>query len=461
MPMSNEVALLDARGNPIQKSWGDACAEGSWRGPLWAQSGYGDPGNWFQLGALDMGFQRNLDIPGPDAIAAVFASVAAYAQTLASMRMFHIDEREDGARVRITTSALSRILRSPNEYQTGSDFRLNLVFSLMWYGNAYAVAFRNDRNEVDSLHLLPPRETMPYIDEDTRAVYYAVGENPMIGRMEMLIPGRDVLHVKLHTPRHPLVGMSPIRYAGAALSINQSIGRNQAAFFNNMSRPSGILSTEQALTTEQVNNLRSAWESMTRGMAAGKVPVLQWGFKWQPMTITSEDAQLIDAYKMSIEDIARVFRVPLAMIGRYEQATYSNTKELNEHWLDYGLRFVMEHIEEAFEKFFKVPPGQDVDFDTEAYLRMNLKERMEAWSRGVQSGIYAPNEVRAKEGLPAVEYGDEPRVQQQVVPLSQIAMTPAPPAPDAPPAAPEQQSDEERAFKAFTARQAIEKAMAE
>jgi guanyl-specific ribonuclease Sa len=36
----------------------------------------------------------------------------------------------------------------------------------------------------------------------------------------------------------------------------------------------------------------------------------------------------------------------------------------------------------------------------------------------VQSGIYSPNEARASEDLDAVAFGDEPRTQAQVVPLS-------------------------------------------
>jgi hypothetical protein len=64
-----------------------------------------------------------------------------------------------------------------------------------------------------------------------------------------------------------------------------------------------------------------------------------------------------------------------------------------------------------------------------------MKNRVEAFARGVQGGIYAPNEARADFGLPKVPFGDEPRVQAQLVPLS--AATGIPSAPSAP-AAPSQ-----------------------
>jgi hypothetical protein len=51
-------------------------------------------------------------------------------------------------------------------------------------------------------------------------------------------------------------------------------------------------------------------------------------------------------------------------------------------------------------------------------LRSSFQTRIEGLVRGVQGGIFAPNEARNTEGLPSVEGGDEPRVQQQVVPLT-------------------------------------------
>jgi hypothetical protein len=111
-------------------------------------------------------------------------------------------------------------------------------------------------------------------------------------------------------------------------------------------------------------------------------------------------------------------------------------------WIASGLGFALNHIEEAFGVFFSLrgQPDEYVEFDTAALLRSNLKDRIDALARGVQGGIYAPNEARQSEGLNRVDYGDEPRVQQQVVPLSAAgaiaAAPPAPPAPAAPAAVP-------------------------
>jgi hypothetical protein len=110
-------------------------------------------------------------------------------------------------------------------------------------------------------------------------------------------------------------------------------------------------------------------------------------------------------------------------------------------WKASGLGFCLNHIEEAFGQLFGLQgqPWEYLEFDTDALLRSEFKDVIAGLSQGVLSGIYAPDEARAEIELPAAPHGagKEPRVQQQVVPLSYGAnMQPSPaPAPPKPPAA--------------------------
>jgi hypothetical protein len=125
----------------------------------------------------------------------------------------------------------------------------------------------------------------------------------------------------------------------------------------------------------------------------------------------------------------------------------ASTELLMSSWYSTGLGFALNHIEEAIGLLFglKGQPDEYVEFDTEALLRSALKDRIEALARGVQGGIFAPNEARRREGLDSVKFGDEPRVQQQVVPLSAAEGIPsAPPAPAAPSAPPAAGADDEK-----------------
>ena len=107
------------------------------------------------------------------------------------------------ARERVTNSALSRILRRPNDYLTISDFLMNLTRALYTRGEAFAVALRNDRGEVTELHWM--REGRAEIAEDGSIFYSLRGNEVIEQRLDFSapIPARDVLHVRLHTPSMP------------------------------------------------------------------------------------------------------------------------------------------------------------------------------------------------------------------------------------------------------------------
>jgi len=141
--------------------------------------------------------------------------------------------------------------------------------------------------------------------------------------------------------------------------------------------------------------------------------------------------------KLTGQNIALAYRIPLAILG-LGGVPSGSAEMMMQTWKASGLGFALNHIEEAFGLLFalKGQPDEYVEFDTTALMRSAFKDRIDGLARAVQGGIYAPNEARESEGLDRVNFGDEPRVQQQVVPLSAAGQIAAAPGPNAPPAAP-------------------------
>jgi phage portal protein BeeE len=196
------------------------------------------------------------------------------------------------------------------------------------------------------------------------------------------------------------------------------------------------------VTPEQLKMLHEAWNAQSRGMNQGKTPILTAGLKPMPLSVSAQDSQMADIMKMSDQRIALAFRIPMAILG-VPGATGSagagtSTELLMHSWIAQGLGFALNQVEEGFGKFFglKGQPEEYCEFSTSVLLRSSMKDRIAALAQGVQGGIYAPNEARAVEELPAVEFGEEPRVQQQVVPLSAAAAIPKLPGPGGSPPAP-------------------------
>jgi HK97 family phage portal protein len=416
--------------------------DGPWWLPItggWLPQEAGQNLNWWQMG---------FDPVGSGTTAMVEACVSAYAQTVAMCPGDHWRAESKGGRKRVTNSALSRIVRTPNSYQSISDFMLNLVRSLYLDGNAYALALRNDRFEISELHLMHPQRSVPHV-APTGDIFYSLGGNNIIdyrltglGDTSLMVPQRDVLHIRLQTPLHPLKGESPIRAAMIDIAASGAMTTQQYAFYTNQSRPSNVLSTDEKLTREQIDLLREKWNEQSRGLNAGGTPILSAGLKPINLSVTAQDAQLAEMMKLSDQHIALTFRLPLQILGISSGGSTgggaaASTELLMHSWIAQGLGFALNHIEEALGQLFglKGQPDEYLELSTAVLLRSSMKDRIAALAQGVQGGIYAPNEARAVEELPAVDYGDEPRVQQQVVPLSAAAAIPAaPPAPPAPPA---------------------------
>jgi HK97 family phage portal protein len=399
-------------------------------------------GGWLPNGAAINWWQEGYNpIYTSTCSAMVEACVSAYAQTVAMCPGDHWRMNSKGGRDRVKTSALARILRYPNGYQSISDLMLNIVRSLYLNGNAYALALRNDRYEISELHMMNPEMSYPRLADNGEIFYWLAG-NDVVARMfresNLVVPMRDVLHIRLHTQRSrfpvPLVGESPIVAAYGDIGVSNAIASQQTSFYMNEARPSAVLSTDLVLDKDQVQALRDRWNEQVKGVNQGGTPILTAGLKVQPWAIAGKDAATADILKLSNEHIALAFRVPLQILG-IGGAPYASTELLMQSWIASGLGFCLNHVEEAMGVLFQLKgqPDEYVEFDTAALLRSALKDRIEALARGVQGGIYAPNEARNSESLPDVPFGDEPRVQQQVVPLSAAASIPA--APAAPPAA--------------------------
>lgn len=411
----------------------------------WIPTDAGTATNWWQLGYSVQG--------GSTRSALVEACISAYSQTIAMCPGSHWRANEKGGRTRVKNSALSRLLQRPNSYQSMSDFLLNAVRSLYWDGNAYALAVRNDRFEITDLHLMHPRMSFPQVVPPDGEIFYTLGGNEVVANQTnepvLVVPQRDVLHIRLHNDRYPrpLIGETPLVSALGDILVGDAISAQQLNFYLNQARPSAVLSTDLQLDKDQVQALRDRWNEQSKGLNQGNTPILTSGLKVMPWSYHARDTMVAEVMKYSEQHIALAFRMPLQLLGLGGQA-FGSTEALMSFWIATGLGFAINHVEESFGLLFalKGQPDEYVEFDTAALLRSAQKDRIEALARGVQGGIFSPNEARNQEGLDNVKFGDEPRVQQQVVPLSAASQIteapkpgvhpPGPPAPPAPGAAP-------------------------
>lgn len=399
---------------------------------------------WFSTSSPDLPinyWQLGPDLPtsGAERFNAVYACRKVLAEEVSRLHAHHWREDDSGGRTRLN-SRLERLLRYPNPWQSRVDFWLNLMDRLLCNGNAYALAGRDQSGAITSL--TPIANAHPYVDPVSGAIFYALGVNShdLIPPAAEIPPDRmvahsEIFHLRLFTPIHPLIGEPPLNAARISAGSGLAMSSSTFSFFNRAARPSGYLVSKlpRMLTPEETEKLKKQWNDSYSGNGIGGTAILPADLEWHPMTMTAVDAEIVDLYKLTVEDVARVYRVPLFMLGDMTKATFTNVEQMTRTFYAGGLGFYLEHIESQLARFFDLAMVEHVEFDVEqGLMRAELKDRVDALAKGVQGGIFSPNEARRREGLPAVPAGDNVFLQSQMVAVEQAASENEPPPQDDP-----------------------------
>jgi len=408
---------------PVVPSRGAATGTGGWY-PIVRES---YAGAW----------QQNVTV-APDAVlsyGAVFACVTTIASDISKLPLLLVAKDDDGVWQEIANPAFTPVLRRPNRYQTPMQFLQAWVIAKLVNGNAYILKERDQRGVVTALYVLDPWRVWPLVAPDG-SVYYSVGRDPLSQLLpeELIatsglpaIPADEIIHDRMVPLYHPLVGVSPIFACGMAAMQGLAIQTNSTKFFQNGSAPGGVLTAPGSISDATATRLKTYWDANYTGDNVGKVAVLGDGLKYESLTVSAVDAQLIDQLRWSGEDVARCFHMPAYMIGIGAPPTHvATTEALLQQYYAQCLQVLITSIETLLDDGLGLTLpingtqyGAQIDIDD--LIWMDTGTRTKAAADGIGSGALSPDEARAKYfGLGPVAGGDTPYLQQQYFSLAAL-----------------------------------------
>lgn len=358
-------------------------------------------------------------------LSAVWACVNLLAGTIASLPLMVYRTDAQGSRTVAKDHKLYRVLHdSPNFDQTAVDFWEFASASLELWGNAYARIERN-AGQVSGLHPIAPSLVSVRRLSNGDIEYRWTEE----GKSYVETDGA-ILHVR-GFGGNPLGGMSTLHFGRNTFSLARATDRSAAGMFRNGLRPSGVLTFPEWLSEEHRAIAESKLtEKFLGAMNAGRPLILEGGTKWDQLTISPEDAQMLESRGFSVEEICRFFGVPPFMIGHTEKTTSWGTglEQQTLGFQKFTLRRRLKRIEQALEKQLLTPQdraaGVTVEFNLEGLLRGDSAARASFYQSGLTNGWMTINEVRGLENLPPVDGGDVPRMQMQNVPITEAGKQP-------------------------------------
>jgi HK97 family phage portal protein len=118
------------------------------------------------------------------------------------------------------------------------------------------------------------------------------------------------------------------RALAASMQTAPQLQATTAQFMANSVRPSGALTSEQRISPDNAERFKQEWQATYSAEGKGKVAVLHSGLEFKPLSLlTGEDLQIIAHREFSVQDVARIFAVPLFVLGDATRATCASARE--------------------------------------------------------------------------------------------------------------------------------------
>lgn len=343
-------------------------------------------------------------------VSSVYACIRVIAGAIGSMPLQIYMDGE--VRERDKSHPLNAILRrQPNPMVAAVVYWETVVTHILLAGNHFSLIGRNRGGLPNSLTPLKPGR-VEVEERDGRLVYLVLFDDGRWAAYDQ----DDILHI-------PGVGwdgrrgMSIIRHVGqnsigTALAADEYSGR----FFANDSTPRGYISFPDGkkLTNEQAEVIRNYWFEKHQGLDNSHLPAfIPDGGEFKEITMSAEDAQLIETRRFQVTDIARIFGVPPHMIGETTSNTSWGTgiEQQSIGFVQYTLKPHLSRIEQEVNRKLFRSGGRYAEFNVSGLLRGDIKGRSEAYKIALggnqEPGYMTVNEVRRLENLPPVEGGDD------------------------------------------------------
>lgn len=346
-------------------------------------------------------------------VSAVYACVRLLAGLASTLPVHVFDRQENGDRRRVVEEISPLLNQAPYGRFTAATFWEFMVSSVLMRGDGFSEIVRPSPLSTKVLALKPLHPDLTFADvQDGEPVYQTMDEAGKI----RVIAAADVLHFP-GFGFDGLSSMSVIQWgARNAISVAGSADEQVGLMIGSGGVARHVFKTPGNMSEQQTEMLRVKYNELVSRKDRAVPLVLTGGLEVETLSISAEDAQLMENRVFQVEDIARAFGVPPHLIGSTAKSTSWGTglEEQNRAFLVYTLQPHLTRIsQELNAKLFhtKQNPNRFCEFNVDAIARADLGTRMQAYREALGGsqgpGWMSVNEVRQKENLPALPDKDD------------------------------------------------------
>lgn len=362
-----------------------------------ASQSVADDGHWM-LRAMGLKTTAGVSVSEYTAmnITSVYSAVGIIADTIAQLPAA-VYRRTDAGREVVNDHPLTQALAlQPNAYMGAFSQRQTSQSHALLWGNGYIEIERNGRGQAIGLWPLMPDQTIP--ERRAAELRYRV----TIDGEQFSLAADRVAHIRA-VGHDGYNGLSQIRLHAQALGLALSTERFGAKFFANDAAAGGFLYHPGRLGEKAQENLRNSIEKQGGLDNAHRVKILEEGMKYQQITIPPEDAQFLGTRSFQVEEVARIYRVPLILLQSHEKTTSwgSGIEQLIIGFVVWTLQPWIVQWEQELTRKALTPTerkqGLFVKFALQALLRGDMAGRAAFYKTLAEISALSPNEIRELE----------------------------------------------------------------
>ena len=354
----------------------------------------------------------DINVSGNSALkfTAVFGILRVLAETFASVPVFEYQKKADGDREKTDQTGWYDILHNVfNHEMSAYNGKEMAMYQINLGGNAVAEKIMSRGG--DPVALYPYEWGRIDIDrcKTTKRIEYSLSECAG-GSVLRKLYRPDVLHIP-GPSLNGIVGMSPLEYAAQAVKLGLTYEKFAVNFYKNGAIPSGMFEHPGAMSDESYKRLKESMKNeYTNLHNAGTPMLLEDGVKYNQLSMKLADAELLASKKFQIEDICRIYRVPLHLVQNLDRATNNNIEHQSLEFVMYTMLPHLKRWEDCINmqllKKDQRRAGYYFEFNMSSLLRGDQKSMAEAFAQGRQWGWLSVNDIRKLMNLNRIDNGD-------------------------------------------------------
>jgi HK97 family phage portal protein len=334
-------------------------------------------------------------------ISAVFACVRVLAESVSTLPCITYERMPDGTRRRALDHPYYRLLHdAPNPEMTSLQFFETDMAHLCLRGNCYIEKvpnglFRDGQREIGAMYPITPTRVTKR-RTDAGQIEFEIQKDD--GTTVVLGPDK-ILHLR-GLSGNGLSGYDPLSIHRETYGFSQAVAKAGSKFFaNNLGPMQGYFKTPKRLGKPGRKRMHRALKLAHGGLDKFfRTHVLEEGMEWESIGISPENAQMLESRKYSVEDIARIYRVPPHMVGALDKATYSNIEHQGLSFVVYTLTAWLRRIEQELKLgLFGLDSPYYCEFLVEQFLRGDIVTRFKAYDIQRRAGGLTADEWRTRE----------------------------------------------------------------